>query len=136
WGGSTIAFTNAGTLAKTAGSGTTTVAVYLGNSGTVRAQNGTIQISGDGDLGGVYQADSGAAIYFAGNTYTLKQQPDFQGPGTVQIDCGNLIINGTVTNLSATCGTIAGLSNVVGSASLTNCTINGQQTIVGTANLQ
>ena len=52
-------FNNAGTLLKSAGSGTTIFNVYLDGSGLVHAQNGTIQFNSGGTLGGSVTEDRG-----------------------------------------------------------------------------
>src|ERR1019366_3875657 len=86
-------FHNAGLVRKRVTAGATTLNVFLDNSGTVQAQTGTIYISTGGNLGGTFQADSGAAINFNGGTYTLSSPPNFQGPGTVQFTGGYLTLN-------------------------------------------
>ena len=86
-------FHNAGLLRKEAVAGTTTFGVFLINSGTVQAKVGSIQFPNGSDLGGTFQADSGAAISFTGGTYTLSSPPNFQGPGSVQLTGGSLTLN-------------------------------------------
>jgi hypothetical protein len=128
-------FHNDGVLQKDTTAGATTVTLYLNNTGTVQAESGSISFNGGSDLGGTFQADSGAAIYFAGGAYTLSSAPNFQGPGTVQFT-GNVTVALTspITNLALTGVTVTGLSNLAGTASLTNCTINDSETIVGVVN--
>jgi len=133
WG---TVFNNAGTVTKTTTTGTTTFGLYLSDSGLVQAQTGTIQFNGGGTLGGTFQAATGTAIYFGGNNnYAWTGTTVFQGPGVVQINSGNVAVTGSSINYLAASGvTISGLSNVVGTASLTNCTINDAETIAGAVN--
>jgi hypothetical protein len=86
-------FHNAGLVRKRIATGTTTFNTFFDNSGSVQAQTGTINFAGGGNLGGSFQANSGAAINFTGGTYTLSSPPNFQGPGTVQFTAGNLTLN-------------------------------------------
>jgi hypothetical protein len=86
-------FHNAGTVRKEIVAGTTTFQLFFDNTGTVQAKLGTINFSSGSNLGGIFQADSGAAINFNGGTYTLSAPPNFQGPGTVQFTGGNLTLN-------------------------------------------
>jgi hypothetical protein len=131
----TAVFNNAGSMTKTTTTGTTQFEAYLNNSGMVQAESGTINFNTGGSLGGTFQAAAGAAIYFSSGNFTLAGVPPFQGPGTVQITGGNMALTGTITNLTASGVTISGLSNLVGTANLTNCTVNGtKETVVGTIN--
>jgi hypothetical protein len=109
-------FHNAGVVRKEIVAGTTTFSVFFDNSGTVQAKIGTINFSTGSNLGGIFQADSGAAINFNSGTYTLSSPPNFQGPGTVQI---------TTTTLNAFTGTFT----LIGS------TLVGQNTIAATGNI-
>ena len=86
-------FHNAGVVRKEIVAGTTTFQIFFDNTGTVQAKIGTINFSTGSNLGGIFQADSGAAINFNGGTYTLSSPPNFQGPGTVQFTGGNLTLN-------------------------------------------
>src|ERR1017187_9318647 len=111
-------FHNAGLVRKRIATGTTTFNTFFDNSGSVQAQTGTINFAGGCNLGGSFQANSGAAINFNSGTFTLSSPPNFQGPGTVQMTGGNLTLNaftGTFTlngvtlvgdNMVAATGTI------------------------------
>src|ERR1019366_2416791 len=153
-------FHNAGLVRKRVTAGATTFSVFLDNSGMVQAQTGTIYVSSGGNLGGTFQADSGAAINFNGGTYTLSSPPNFQGPGAVQFTGGNLTLNaftGTFTlngialvgqNTVAATGTInlngtslsAGASLAIASNAVLNIqaatTFSGVFTNQGTVNWQ
>ncbi len=86
-------FQNAGTVSKSAGSGTTSFNVFFANSGSVQAQNGTIDFNDGSDLGGSFQAGASGAIYFAGGTVSLSTTPEFQGPGLVRITGASVLLN-------------------------------------------
>ena len=86
-------FHNAGLVRKRVTAGGTTFGVFLDNSSTVQAQTGTIYISSGSNLGGTFQANSGAAITFNSGTYILSTPPNFQGPGAVQFTGGSLTLN-------------------------------------------
>ena len=83
-------------MIKTNSVGVTSINVLSTNGfGTVQAQSGTIQFNVGGDMGGVIQAETGAAIYFANGAYTLSSTQNFQGPGQVGVD-GTPYLNGTL----------------------------------------
>ncbi len=142
-------FHNAGLLRKRTTSGATSFDVFLDNSGTVEAQSGAIYFALGSNLGGIFQADTGAAIAFNGGNFTLSSPPNFQGSGTVQLTTGNLTLNqftGTLTldgiglvgqNTVAAAGTInLNGSNLGAGASLTVLTngvlnINSSVTLAG-----
>src|ERR1039458_9103613 len=109
-------FHNAGLVRKRIATGTTTFNVFFDNSGSVQAQTGTINFAGGGNLGGSFQAGSGAAINFNVGTYTLSSPPNFQGPGPVQI---------ATTTLNAFTGTFT----------LSGSTLVGQNTVAATGTI-
>ena len=86
-------FHNAGLIRKELVAGSTSFGVFLNNSGTVQAKAGTLNFPYGTDLGGTFQADSGAAIVFTGGAYGLSSPPNFQGPGLVQMTGGTLTLN-------------------------------------------
>ena len=126
------AFHNAGVVQKDTTTGTTTFYVFLANSGTVHAESGTIDFGESSDLEGIFKADAGAAVTFDGGNYNWNGSANFQGPGAVEVTGGSWTITGPVSTVNFTGVTIIGLSNIVGTAYLTNCTINDQETILGT----
>lgn len=67
--GGNTRFINAGTLAKTLGTGLSTVTAPVDNTGVIVASSGTLELDGGGTLGGTIGGDSGA-VRLAG-TYTL-----------------------------------------------------------------
>ena len=125
-----VQFHNAGTVRKSAGTGTTLIYVIFANAGTVQAQTGTIQFYGGGNLDASYQANAGAAIYFGAGTFTIGSTPNLQGPGAVGVGGGVPIITGTLAcplNFYANSGLNPG-------SSLTIAT-NGVMNILGSVNL-
>ncbi len=68
---------NTGTFEKTQGSGTSTVAVYFTNDGTVSASSGTLEFTGGGIPGqastGVWNVETGASIKLAGGVYAVGE---------------------------------------------------------------
>jgi len=79
---------NAGLLEKSAGSGTSTVAVDLDNTGTVRTISGTLSISG-----AVAQVSSGA---LTGGTWDVadKSTLDLPGAGNLSSNAGTVTLGG------------------------------------------
>jgi fibronectin-binding autotransporter adhesin len=94
-------FENAGTLAKTGGAGTSTISVAIANTGTIVSSSGTLELSGDGVLGGtigggngkvaldgIYSADKGVtqSVKFAsGAQFGDGDEAAFlSGPGTIE----------------------------------------------------
>ena len=130
-----LSLVNQGTLAKTGGTGTSTIAVGLDNSGTVDVQQGTLVLSGavnntgtiETDANGVLDATdgitgNGSLIVGYGGKIELKgatsQSVFFTGPGTLQLD--------SPADFS---GSIAGLTTgdqiTFGGATVTGATLNG-----------
>ena len=106
-------FHNAGLLRKRVTAGSTTFNVFLDNTGSVQAQTGTIFVSAGVNLGGSFQANSGAAITFNSGTYTLSSPPNFQGPGTVQLSAGSSVtLNAFTGNYSLNGATLVGQNTI------------------------
>jgi hypothetical protein len=121
-------FHNAGLVRKSAGSGTSTFSVFFDNSGSVQAQAGTINFSSGSNLGGSFQADSGAAIAFSGGTYTLSSPPNFQGPGPVQFTGGNLTLNAFTGTFTLNGITLVGQNTVAATGTIN---LNGSSLDIG-----
>ncbi|MDQ6908929.1 MAG: hypothetical protein M3176_19085, partial [Chloroflexota bacterium] len=84
-GGGSV-FNNTGTVTKSA-AGTVNFNLALNNLGTVSVQNGTLQLSAGGTIGGTLSASSGALLALA-NNYDLANGTQLLGPGTVQLANG------------------------------------------------
>ena len=100
-------FTNAGTLAKTAGTGTSTIASMVTNTGTISVASGTLEFDDGGSFGGT-----------------------ISGAGTVAFAAGNSAISGTATAALLVDGGAVNLTSaahISGSFSATNGTV-----VVGT----
>jgi hypothetical protein len=115
---------NEGTLAKTGGTGTSTISPVLDNSGLVDVQTGTVNVNG-GDTGnstGVFQTESGATLTF-GNNFTFSAGVQFPGLGTNVLTSGAFTLDGplTITNLEMTGGTLT----VNGAVTISNAVLAG-----------
>jgi Ig domain of plant-specific actin-binding protein/Bacterial Ig-like domain len=79
-GGASPSILNTGTFEKTAGAGTSTVAVNFGNQGSVEARSGTLEFSDGGipeeDAKGSWATSDGAAIVLSGGTFLIGEGVD------------------------------------------------------------
>ncbi len=93
-GGFGGSFANEGTVEKTAGTGTSTIAVPFNNQGgTVAADSGTLSLAGGGtSTGGTYNASSGATIDLADHTQSTLTGT-YTGSGAGAVNVGNNAIN-------------------------------------------
>jgi fibronectin-binding autotransporter adhesin len=126
-------FNNAGTLKKSAGTGTTTINALFNNSGAVEAASGTLSFPAGGLDGGSFTADSGAALLFGGGEHSFTAASSVGGDGSVTFGGASVtfagtysvggpttISNGTVAfdsavtlgSLTLSGGTLAGLGDV------------------------
>jgi hypothetical protein len=123
-------FQNAGTLQKTAGTGTSSIQIPFYNSGAVAALSGTINFNGGGTIAGTLKASSGAAIDFSGGNFG-SAAASLNGLGLIQFNGGSLtLLDNVVPNLALTGGTIALGTNFQG-GTITNLTLSGS-TLAGT----
>ena len=90
--GATALFSNAGTLRKAGGTGTTGFgsAWTVNNTGRVEVQTGTLQLAGGGTSSGAFYIGSAATVLFDGNTYTLGPTTDISGGGTITVGGGTV----------------------------------------------
>jgi uncharacterized repeat protein (TIGR03803 family) len=97
-------FTNAGTLEKTGGTGTSTVSSSLVNSGQITVETGTLAVA---SAGGNRLQWTGGTIDVAGGTFT--------NAGTLNLDTtvGNLVLTGAGTFSNAGSITEAGTNSLV-----------------------
>ena len=131
FGGGYEIFHNAGVLTKTNSAGTSTLYVYLDNTGgSVQVQSGTLQLAGGSNLGGSLQVAAGAAINCSGGGFTYGGTANITG--NIQFTGGNLALSGSITNLAITGMTVSNLWSLTGVAWLTNCTIRDPEIIIGT----
>ncbi len=100
----TATFTNAGTLAKTSGTGTSTISATVNNTGLIQVVSGTIDLLGGGSLGG--SLSGAGTLLLGGGTYTTGGGT-FASTGTLVIDGaelggpGTIALAGTTTILDA-----------------------------------
>ena len=115
-------FTNSGTITANAGTlnfGTTSASYTTANSGTVTADGSstTVYISGNVANTGTLRAQNSAKLIFNGTNTTANL-------GTVQLATGgHALLNGTLTNTSATLNTPAGGAYELYGGSINNGTI-------------
>ena len=114
-GGNPVAFNNAGTFEKTAGTATSTVGLPFNNRGTVLGNSGTLSFTGGGNCGstcsGTFTPGPSAAINFGANVF--GQSGPINGAGTVNFNgatmdfgTGTETISTTTVNLTG--GTLGG----------------------------
>ncbi len=132
-------FNNAGTLRKSAGSGTTVIYPIMNNAGLVDAQTGTISFHGGGTINGQFQAAAGATVAFDNGSYTGGNAPQFTGAGAFKFNSGTLtLLNNVVPGLQMLGGTLI-LGPGFQGGSITNLTLAGSNlvstnTVTGTMN--
>jgi hypothetical protein len=133
-------FNNAGTLRKSAGSGTTQIFPQLINTGLVDAQTGTISFNSGGTIAGQFNAAASATINFANGSYTGGAAPQLTGAGAFQFNGATLTLsNNVIPNLQMLGGTLA-LGPAFQGGSITNLTLPGTSlagtnTVTGVATL-
>jgi uncharacterized repeat protein (TIGR01451 family) len=120
----TKTFNNAGTVRRTAGTGTTTWNGLFNNSGTLAGESGTVALNGGGASAGVFTNLAGATIEFSGGTHTLNDGASFGGAGT------NLVDGGTVNVAAGATATAAGTFGIASG------TLGGTGTLLATAGSQ
>ncbi len=100
--GGNSALTNAGTIAKTGGTGTSTIGVAFTNTGTVDVATGTLKLGGSVDGTGTLQIENGATLELASGAFAGSNTVHFDGPGaTLQID-GTAMPTATISGFAAT----------------------------------
>jgi hypothetical protein len=108
FGSGNLTFNNAGTLRKSAGTGTSTFGVVVNNTGTVDVQTGTLTLTGGGSASGTFTVAAGATMLF--NTYSLNAGASGTGAGTFLHSSGTLTVAADVTvpNFALSGGTLTG----------------------------
>ena len=122
-----LEFRNSGIIRKSAGTGITSFATLLRNTGLVQVQSGEIDFSYGGNFGGTFSADAGKTIQFDGGTITFDAMPDFNGPGTIQFRIPGQAIRFTVpiTDFTLSGGELTGTNLVVGTLNWTGGSMSG-----------
>ncbi len=118
-------FRNAGTVQKSADTGTATISIPIYNSGVLMGLQGTVLFNGGGMIEGTLSTVSGATINFNAGTFTYNTPPTITGAGLTEITGGNLTLaNNVIPNLQLAGGTISLGPNFQGGA-ITNLTVLG-----------
>src|SRR5206468_2827501 len=101
-GNSTATFTNDGSFTKSAGSGTTDVALVFNNNGKATVSSGTLRLTRSGTVGapGSIDVTTGTALDFASN-YTLATGSMVSSP-LVIFSAGTVNVNGDYTATAET----------------------------------
>jgi hypothetical protein len=119
----TVPFNNAGTVRKSAGSGTNDITWSLKNSGLVEVQTSAINLTGGGTLGGTFTTASGAFINLDGGDFTVVGAPVFGGQGQSQFIWGILHLDtDIIPNLALVAGYVH-LGPMFQGGSITNFTL-------------
>ena len=143
-------FNNAGTLRKSAGTGTTTINLQLNNTGSVDVESGTLAFENNGIIDGQFYAAAGATNDFSGS-FSSGNAPLLNGPGAFLFSSGtltltqNLIPNlqmlggtlllgpgfqgGSITNLTLAGMTLGGTNVVTGTLNWTAAAMQGALTV-------
>ena len=122
YNGGTDTFTNAGTLAKTGGTGTSTLQAAVNSTGVILVASGVLDLTDGGSIGGTV---SGAGtVGFGGGSFAA-------GGGIA--GSGNLVITGAALNFSGS-GTVTAAVAVNGNGTLSvgagvHTTLSGPLTI-------
>ena len=133
-------FSNAGTLRKTAAFGTTSIGLPSANTGLIDVQNGKIQFSGGGTLGGTYNTATGTLLEFIGGNYAQSGNVLITGTGLSRQNgaavtytdritnfvllAGNVILsptfqtNGTIHNFQLDGASLTGTNQVTGTLTM------------------
>src|ERR1017187_1731679 len=122
---STEVFSNAGTVRKSAGSGTTTISPQFNNTGTVAVLSGTLAFNGGGNLGGQYTTTSGTVIKLGGGSFLPAGALVFSGGGQSQMTAGTLTLTSDVIPGLALNGGTLYVSPTFQGGGITNLTLTG-----------
>jgi hypothetical protein len=108
--GTGYVFNSAGTLRKSAGTGTSSIGWIFNNTGVVEVQTGTLSLSGGGTDTGSFSVSSGATLAFSGGTHELSGAASLTGSGNLALVGGTLAITGNVARSQMTWsgGTMSG----------------------------
>jgi hypothetical protein len=98
-------FSNAGTVRKTAGVGTTAISVNSVNTGLIDAQSGAIHFSGGGTIGGTNNTASGATIAFDSGNYTAGTTT-ITGAGQCRLNGATVTLNDRIANFLLASGNV------------------------------
>jgi hypothetical protein len=117
-------FDNAGTVRKTASSGTTTFLVTFNNSGILDLQTGTFAMTGGGISNGAFTGTTGTTLNFSSFNYLLTLSSSVSTAGSVVFGGSTTTVSGA---FEASAGTtiIDGTVNFTNDVTLSTLTLNG-----------
>ena len=95
WTGAEV-FHNAGVLRKSAGSGASSLSLFVDQSGPVEGQSGTLQLANGGSLRGAWVAETGAALHLGAGIFTAGTGCSWSGAGACRLTGGTLVLEGEV----------------------------------------
>ncbi len=106
--GTTALFSNAGTFAKSAGTGSTTIQNALNNSGVLNVSSGTLQITAfaSGRNSGIIDLAAGATLSTGGISLINGATGIIRGTGTLQLGAGIALTNEGIIRPGASPGTL------------------------------
>ena len=128
-------FTNAGTVRKSAGTGSSQILPTAYNStGITEAKTGTLRVGGAASSSsGTFSADTGAIVVWTAGE--IASGAAFTGTGEVQVNGG--VLNGALTSTSlVVTGTVGGTCSIGGSAQLRGGVLSGVVDITGALDWQ
>jgi hypothetical protein len=115
-------FTNAGTLSKTGGTGTSTISMVVNSTGVLGASSGTLALTGGGSIAGTVSGAGTVALKT--QNYTLGA---VAGAGTLLVNTGNSLTETATASVSA--GLIVGDSSMLVVAAGKTLTFGGPLTL-------
>ncbi len=129
-------FTNAGTVRKSGGNGTSTIGVPFDNAGGIfDIQSGTFNLGGGGAWSGASTAAAGI-VNLTGGTFTASDGWTMAGAGLIRVNGGTLTLSGNVSaqSLELTAGTLNGTGTLlpVSAWEWSGGSVNGTLTNEGT----
>jgi hypothetical protein len=144
-------FINQGTVRKSGGTGTSAINTVFDNTGTLDVESGTVALAFGGALGGIGTVAGGAGLAFNGGNFTNNDFNLSAGPGAhlefgggtfsggpldlggtaanVAIGSGTVAVNGTLTNVTLSGGSLTGAVSVVGGMIWTSGDVYGSLTL-------
>jgi hypothetical protein len=125
------AFSNAGTVRKTAGLLATTFALPFTNAGTIDAESGTIRFTGGGNVFGTYNTAAGGLVEFGGGSFAQSGAVTVSGAGLCRLNGATLTLNDRIAGLLLIGGNVALAPNFQVGGTIQNLQLDGA-TLVGT----
>jgi hypothetical protein len=120
-------FTNAGTLSKTGGAGTSSISMVVNSTGVLGASSGTLALTGGGSIAGTVSGAGTVALKT--QNYTLGA---VAGAGTLLVNTGNILTETATASVSA--GLIVGDHSMLVIAAGKTLTLGGPLTLGDASN--